>query len=818
MPDQPVGTVTLVFTDIEGSTRLLHKLGQDAYREALAEHRRIVREAFAAHSGYEVDYEGDSFFFAFRSASDALAAVEETLRELESGPIRIRVGIHTGEPGLDPPKYVGLDVHRAARIMSAGHGGQVLLSATTRELLDREVSDLGEHRLKDFAEPVRLFQLGSERFPALKTLSSTNLPRPTSSFVGRTEEASAVVALLREGARLLTLTGPGGSGKTRLAIEAAGELIPEFRNGVTWVGLSALREPALVIETIGQTLGAKDSVADHVGDGELLLLLDNFEQVIEASPELGQLLEACPNLKILVTSRELLRIRSEVEYPVPPLENAEAVELFCERSRLDADETIAELCRRLDDLPLALELAAARTSVLSPAQILERLSQRLDLLKGGRDAETRQQTLRATIEWSHDLLSGMEQALFRRLAVFRGGSTLEAAEEVAGADVDVLQSLVDKSLLRHGDERFWMLETIREFARERLAASREEPEFRRRHALFFIGFAEAAAVKLDRGRGPAVEFTRFGLEHDNLRAALEWARDCGEDETLLRLAAALKSYWTMRGFYEDMDTWFPLALERGSSPAPARMAVLSGAWLQAFEKKDSRAAALVAEWRNLAEQEGDELELLRAMGAAAAQRLEEGDFDGARAQYMATVERARALGDRAMEATATLNVGYGCWRAGDFQAGLDHAREALSLYRDQGDAFGVACALGNCGWNSLGLADPASAARDFRESLAILTLIEATGTYREVIALSGLGAALVALQEAERGTQLLAAAARLRQETGAGFDDENEKQTLEHAAAAAKEVLGEDAVAAAWARGEALTPEEIAVFAEAPKT
>jgi len=293
-----------------------------------------------------------------------------------------------------------------------------------------------------------------------------------------------VVELLQDGARLVTLTGPGGSGKTRLAIESAAELVPEFRNGVFWIGLAALRDPALVVGTVAQTLGAKDGLAEHIGERELLLLLDNFEQVVEAAPQLGSLLESCPNLRILVTSRELLRIRGEVDYPVPPLQQPEAVELFCQRSRLEPSSDIAELCRRLDNLPLAVELAAARTSLLSPAQILERLAQRLDLLKGGRDAEARQRTLRATIEWSHDLLTEDEQLLFAYLAVFAGGCTLKAAQEVADADLDALQSLVEKSLVRHTEERFWMLETIREFALERFEQAGAAEELRRRRSAY----------------------------------------------------------------------------------------------------------------------------------------------------------------------------------------------------------------------------------------------------------------------------------------------------------------------------------------------
>jgi class 3 adenylate cyclase len=469
MAELPTGTVTLLFTDIEGSTRLLQELGRERYMRALSDQRRIVREAFTRNGGVEVEMQGDSFHFAFAQAHDAVAAAAEAQRALaehewESEPIRIRIGIHTGEPVPHEGLYAGIDVHRAARIMGAGHGGQVLVSERTRVHLDSavELRDLGEHRLKDIEAPEWLYQVGLEPFPPLKTISNTNLPRPASSFVGRGKELEQVLTLLRdEPVRLLTLTGPGGSGKTRLAIEAAAELVGEYSSGVFWIGLATLRDPALVTETIAQTLGAKDELAAHIGDRELLLLVDNLEQVVEAAPELGALLERCPHLALLVTSRELLRVRGEAEYQVPPLAEPEAVELFCARARNEPSAQVAELCARLDNLPLAVELAAARVKVISPAQILERLSQRLDLLKAGRDADPRQQTLRATIEWSHELLSKEEQRLFRRLAVFAGGCTLEAAEQVADADLDTLQSLVDKSLIRQTQHRFWMLETTR---------------------------------------------------------------------------------------------------------------------------------------------------------------------------------------------------------------------------------------------------------------------------------------------------------------------------------------------------------------------
>nr|MBA3412723.1 LuxR family transcriptional regulator [Actinomycetota bacterium] len=457
------------------------------------------------------------------------------------------MGIHTGTPHLAEEGYVGQDVNKGARIAAAGHGGQVLLSRETRDLAGIDVLDLGEHRLKDFAEPVWIFQLGKERFPPLKTISNTNLPRPASSFVGRDNEIEEVAALLREGARLLTLTGPGGSGKTRLAIETAAALVPEFKAGVFWVGLAPLRDPALVTETIAQTLGAKNGLAEHIGERELLLVLDNLEQVVEAAAALASLAETCPNLKLLVTSRELLRVRGEVEYPVLPLAETEAVELFCARGRTEPDESVHKLCGALDNLPLAVELAAARTGVLSPKQILERLSGRLDLLKGGRDADPRQRTLRATIEWSYELLSSQERQLYARLAVFPGGCTLESAEEVAEADLDTLQSLVDKSLLRYTQQRFWMLETIREYAVERLDESGQSEELRCRHAEHFRALAEEAEPDLLRNRESYLE--RLEAEHDNLRAALDQLAASGEEQLDLELAAALWQFWYARGHY-----------------------------------------------------------------------------------------------------------------------------------------------------------------------------------------------------------------------------------------------------------------------------
>jgi predicted ATPase len=814
-PELPTGTVTFLFTDVEGSTKLLHEFGADAYAGALAEHRRIVREACAAERGVEVDTQGDAFFFAFPSAPGAVTAAQAMTEALAPGPIQLRIGLHTGTPLVTGEGYVGDDVHFAARVAASGHGGQVVLSQATRDLVDGVVlTDLGEHRLKDIESAVAIFQLGDCSFPPLKTISNTNLPRPASSFVGREAELDQVLSQLQGGARLLTLTGPGGSGKTRLALEAAATLVPSYKAGVFWVGLAPLRDAALVTETISQTIGSTNGLAEHIGDRELLLLIDNLEQVIDAAPELAALLPACPNLTLLCTSRELLRVQGEVEYEVPPLSSGEAVSLFCERSRLEPSKEIAELCARLDDLPLALELAAARTKVLSPAQILERLSQRLDLLRGGRDTDPRQQTLRATIEWSYGLLAEEEQRLFRALSVFAGGCTLEAAEEVAGASLDTLQSLVEKSLLRFTNERYWLLETIREYARERLAGAGEEPDLRRRHALFALDFADATEREVvEEGADQAVAFTRIGADLDNMRAAIEWARDSHADEVLLRLTAVLGFVLPVLGYDQEADAWIALALERASSPVKTRMHVLRAASIRAASARDyERSDAYVAEWRSLAEQMGDEDELLRAMNSAALNAGEQGKFDTARAQFVEIEARAREIGSHYLVAFAVVNLGEVAWRARDFRASLDYAAKALPLFRELRDDFGVASALELSGWSSLDLQDPVPARARFREALAVVARM---GHKRRVAVLAaGLAASLVALHEEERAAQLLGAAASLLEEIGRGLEHELVEEIHERAVSDAKAALGEEAFAAAWARGEGMTVDEIVALAE----
>ncbi|MBD0349254.1 MAG: tetratricopeptide repeat protein [Thermoleophilia bacterium] len=695
MSDLPTGTVTFVFTDVEGSTRLLEELGAKRYAEALAEHRRLVREAVACHGGVEIDTQGDAFFVAFAEAADAVAASLAVQEALAPTPVRVRIGIHTGEARRTDEGYVGMDVHKGARIAAAGHGGQIVLSHAARERL-AEVSarDLGEHRLKDVTEPVWLFQVGSDTFPPLKTISNTNLPRPASSFVGREREADDVTALIGAGARLVTLTGPGGSGKTRLAIEAAARLVGTFAHGVFWVGLATIRDPQLVVSTVAQTLGAKDVLAAHIGEKELLLLLDNLEQVVGAAPELAALVEACPNLRVLATSRELLRVRGEVEYAVLPLADSDAVALFCARARLEPTAAIGELCRRLDNMPLALELAAARTSALSPEQILERLARRLDLFKGGRDADPRQQTLRATIEWSHDLLSADEQRLFARLAVFAGGCTLESAETVCGADVDTLQALVEKSLVRHSGERFWMLETIREFALERLAASDEADEIRRRHGLHFVEIAEAANLSIDAvGRGQPT-YARVLAEQDNLRAAIEWATEA-DVECGLRLGIALENFWITNDPTEGLRRLETL-LERADGVDRALLARAYRDYGGCLDVAGDTERAKRAYTRSgeLAREAGDDVAEANAIFRLGVVAQVQGDLAEARRLYEASLATFERLGDVSGQIQALGNLGWLTFEAGDREPGLAMIERARAMARDVGWVWWLAMEAG----------------------------------------------------------------------------------------------------------------------------
>jgi predicted ATPase/class 3 adenylate cyclase len=808
--DLPSGTVTLLFTDIEGSTKLLHELGADGYSEALAEHRRLLRATFARHGGVEVDTQGDAFFVAFPTAPGAVRAAAEAVEGLASGPIRVRMGIHSGTPRLTDEGYVGEDVNKGARIAAAGHGGQVLLSKETRERVLVTSTDLGEHRLKDFAEPVWIFQLGEERFPPLRTISNTNLPRPASSFVGRGKEVEDVASLMQNGARLITLTGPGGSGKTRLAIEVAATLLPEFKAGVFWVGLAPLRDPALVAETIARTLGTKDGLAGHIAERELLLLLDNLEQVVAAAPELAALVETCPNLKLLVTSRELLRVKGEVEYPVLPLAGPEAVALFCGRARTEPNETVHELCRALDNLPLALELAAARTGVLTPTQILERLSTRLDLFKGGRDTDPRQQTLRATISWSYDLLSKEEQALFVRLAVFAGGCTLEAAEEVAEAGLDTLQSLVDKSLLRHTPGRFWMLETIREYAAEGLERSVETEALRRRHAHYFLGLAEEAELHI-RGPSPKEWLDRLDDQHANIRAALDWLEGSGESELTLRLAGAVWWFWSKRSHVVEGRRRLESALTADERPTAARAKALNGAADLAIDGGDPATAILRADEalalnRSLKDPWGAAYALLN-LGLATE---DQGDIATAHQFYDESVRLFREVGDEYYTLWATRGLAWASNEIGDRARARalyeDHLRRARAL----GDESNEMHSLGQLAMIAVDEGRIDEALSMATESLRINR--DFANVLQTAVYLCRSAKALAFAGKARTATRLLSWSEAQYKERGASprrFLEQLNEGTL----TAIHAQLDEAAFSDAWEQGRALTPDEAVALA-----
>jgi predicted ATPase/class 3 adenylate cyclase len=704
--DLPSGTVTFLFTDVEGSTKLLHSLGAEGYGDALAEHRRVIREACAAEGGVEVDTQGDAFFFAFPTAPGAIAAASAFTEALSSGPISVRVGLHTGTPLLTEEGYVGGDVHRAARIGACGHGGQVLVSSSTAALIDssnslsQALSDLGEHRLKDLSAPERIYQLGDGDFPGLKSLYRTNLPVPATLFLGRERELGEVVALLFADARLLTLTGPGGTGKTRLALQAAGLASDAYPDGVWWIPLAPLRDPALVLATAAQLLGSKNGLAEHIQDKAMLCLFDNFEQVVEAAPELAALVSACPNLDVLVTSRERLRVGGEQTYPVPPLAESDGEALFLTRARaVDSafvpSEAVRELCLRLDELPLAIELAAARTALFSPEQLLEKLSQRLDLLKGERDADPRQQTLRATIEWSHELLSEDEQRLFRRLAVFAGGCTYEAADEIADADPDTLQSLLDKSLLRKRDSqtgpRYWMLETIREYAAERLDGSGEGEELRKRHAESLLALA--------RGLKPYAPVAKEWLdslesEHDNIRVALDRLPVEADTQLALSLAEAVWRFWKMRGHQLEAQRRLEGLLALDQEPTLARGHALNAAAGMAVENGEYETGTLYAEQALAIHRgHGDAWGIARATYMLGYAAIESGDFEAARPLFEDTVTLMAELGHEQYVGQATFNLGWALEELGERERAEMLAHENLLRARTIGSKNLEAAAL-----------------------------------------------------------------------------------------------------------------------------
>jgi predicted ATPase/class 3 adenylate cyclase len=814
----PRGTVTLLFTDIEGSTALVRELG-DTYPRALAEHRRCLRDAFAARDGVELGAEGDALFFAFAAASDAFAAALDGQRALAGGLVRVRMGLHSGAPTIVDGEYVGLDLHQAARVTAAGHGGQVLLSAATRALLadDAPVRDLGEHRLKDLTEPVRIYQAGDAAFPPLATLSQAHLPAPATPLVGRQAElAEARALVLRH--RLLTLVGPGGTGKSRLALGIAEETVADFPDGAYWVDLSAIREPALVEPAIAHALDAGDELLGRVGRKRLLLVLDNLEQVTEAASALARLLAAARGLTLLATSREALGIDGEQLFPVPPLRADEAVALFVARARAIVpdfmpDAAVAEICRRLDGLPLAIELAAARIRVLEPEALLARLERRLPLLTGGRrDLPERHRTLRATIEWSQELLPPAEQTLFARLGVFAGGATLDAAEAVCDADLDSLQALVVKSLVRAGSGRVRMLETIREYALERLDGSGEAAAIRRRHAEYFARLADEAEPELA-GPDPVHWLATLEREHDNFRAALEWTlADDGDGDRAHRglcLAAALGRFWYLHAHAVEGVSWLERALARdprgASAPARRARALHALGVLRDELGEHAHAAEVLREAVALHRAGGDDAWLARSLNSLGVVARNGGDLPAARELLAESLALRRALGDLAGVAVTTCDLGLVCVDEGDVAAARALFEESLALDRERGDRTGIAVNLVNLASVAIEAGDLPRAARLLAEgSCEFAELGDRDGVAESLEQ----GAAVAARAGRPRAAGRLAgAAAALRETIGmplAGAD----RIRLDGHLAHARDAIGAERYTAAFRDGQELSEED----------
>ena len=859
----PTGTVTFLFTDIEGSTRLVQEL-EDRYGDLLADHCRIIREAIAGGGGIELGTEGGSFFAVFPTAAGGLQSTIAAQRALaahrwpDGVEVRVRMGLHSGEGKLGGENYLGLDVHRAARIAAAGHGGQIVLSDTTnalgRDHLPAGISirELGAHRLKDLANPERLYQLVvpdlPSDFPAPRTLDAraNNLPVQLTSFVGREAEVRAVGDLL-ERARLVTLTGPGGTGKTRLALQVAAERLTRYADGAFFVELAPIRDPGLVGTAVASALSVREAndralietLHEWLRDRELLLVLDNFEQVLAAGALVSDLLSGAPRLRILVTSRAVLHLHGEHEHQVPPLRipdaashpsvesltQYEGVTLFLERAMAVRPEfaiteedapAVAEIVARLDGLPLAIELAAAKSKLLGPQAILGRLGSRLAFLAGGaRDLPARQQTLRHAIEWSYGLLPPAEEVMVRGVGVFVGGWTLDAFENIAqpselGLDAfGTMESLVDQSLVRredaaHGEPRFVMLETIREFALERLREARELEALRRRHAEHYLVAAEAEAPKLTQS---AEAGDRVERDHDNFRAALAWAIETDEADLGLRLGSALWRFWQQRAYLREGRGWVDriLALPSAVPRTAARARGLTGAAGIAYWQNDYDAAgAWYLEVEGIVRALGDRAWLAEALFNVSEVAGLRGDMETVEAKLGEGKTIAREIGDDRLLTQYLQGEGYMAFMGDDLARARPALEEGLALAEKLGDTMGMAMGHHTVGQVARLQGRFEDAARHYREAIRFGHELGDAASLTEP--LQGLAAVAIAMGRPEQGVRLLGANAAIRERLGGGPPPEWLR--LGDPLGDARNVLTGEAYERAWQIGLDMTTDE----------
>jgi predicted ATPase/class 3 adenylate cyclase len=873
----PSGTVTLLFADVEGSTRLLHLLGE-RYAPARARMRELVREAAAAHDGVEVDWAGDGVFLAFSRAGDAVAAATEIQRSLAVEPWpdeeahRLRIGIHTGEPELGPEGYVGMDVVVAARVCASAHGEQIVVTRATRDVAGAEplagatFRPLGHHRLKDVPAAVQVFQLVGpglrDDFPPLKTLTATSLPALHHRLVGRADALARVEGLLDAGVRVLTITGPGGAGKSRLALEIAARAAVD--RPVHLVGLAPVLDSELVPSAIARAIGVRESgsrsVLESVGDtlngAGALLYLDNLEHLPTAAVYVAGLVDLVPDLQVLATSRTPLRLSTEHVLPLAPLSIEDATTLFVELAAArgvllqeDALGSVHEICRRLDGLPLAIELVAARLAVLPPAEILRALGEGLALeMEGPVDLPERQRTLRAAIDWSYGRLSPSQRALHGAIAVFGDSGSLDDARRIAEAGSEFLrdlEALVGWSLVRaestDGELRLSMLETVREHALEHARAEGRLDELRERHAERFLELALEAEGNLA-GPDRAEWHERLEREFDNLAAAIDWLLLSQRVADALRAMSALERFWPAHAHVSEARRWLAVGIELGDTvPTDVRAAALRTAALQAAAQSDwPRARSMFAEALALfragerttdvllalaylsfyARMEGDmtaaeqtareavsiaaNLDDDRARSAAATVLGDVysalGQHDLAVAQYEEAVQLRVRFGDPLLVMDAIYNLGMVAFHASEHARARGAFGDALVRARELGEIPYVAAAQLMLAELDLIDGEGSLAAQRVRESLALYTDLDNDRSRARCLVVLAATAVLEGSYEA--AARMLGAADAAR---GGDSPDEFEAPVLERYLPELEAQLGLDAVAALTSEGRAMS-------------